>query len=298
MEWLRLPRDIEDFPSSFPRVSADVIYTPNSVRRQGWHVWGTILREFLDSRELIWRLIVRDISARYRQSILSYLWAILPSMATVAVFVLLKTSGTIPISETPVPYVAYALWGISLWQLFAGCLASSTGCLAAAGSLVTKVNFPKVALVFASAGSPIFDFVVRLVPLAVIFTSYGVPLKWQTIFMPFTLAPLILLALGVGFVMSVANLVLRDVGNALGIALTLGMFLTPVLYPPPFEWPFVLINIVNPASPLFIASQDLVAYGGLTMSAAFISSWIFSLLVFLAGWRFFNLALPRVSQFA
>jgi lipopolysaccharide transport system permease protein len=298
MESLHSVHDIEAFPSSSPRASVEVIYTSDSICRQSWHVWGIILREFLDSRELIWRLILRDISARYRQSVLSYLWAIIPSIATVAVFVLLKTSGTIPISETPIPYVAYALWGISLWQLFTGCLASSTGSLAAAGSLVTKVNFPKVALVFASAGSPIFDFVVRLVPLAVIFTSYGVPFKWQTIFMPFTLAPLILLALGVGFVMSVANLVLRDVGNALGIALTLGMFITPVLYPPPFEWPFVLINIVNPVSPLLIASQDLVAYGGLTMSAAFISSWIFSLLVFLAGWRFFNLALPRVSQFA
>lgn len=298
MESLHSFHDIEAFPSSSTRASTEVIYTPDSICRQSCHLWGTILREFLDSRELIWRLILRDISARYRQSILSYLWAILPSIATVFVFVLLKTSGTIPISETPVPYVAYALWGTSLWQLFAGCLASSTGSLAAAGSLVTKVNFPKVALVLASVGSPIFDFVVRLVPLAVIFTSYSVPLKWQTIFMPFTLAPLILLALGLGFVMSVANLVLRDVGNGLGIALTLGMFITPVLYPPPIEWPFVLINIVNPASPLLIASQDLVAYGGLTMSAAFISSWVFSLLVFLAGWRFFNLALPRVSQFA
>lgn len=298
MESFHSPHDIEDLPSSSPRASAEVIYTPDSICRQNWDVWGNILREFLDSRELIWRLILRDVAARYRQSILSYFWAILPSIATVSVFVLLKTSGTIPINETPLPYVAYALWGISLWQLFAGCLASSTGSLAAAGSLVTKVNFPKVALVFASAGSPIFDFVVRLVPLAVVFTSYGVPFKWQIIFMPFALAPLILLALGVGFVMSVANLVLRDVGNGLSIALTLGMFITPVLYPPPSEWPFVLINIVNPASPLLIASQDLVAYGGLTMSAAFISSWIVSLLVFLAGWRFFNLALPRVSQLA
>ena len=54
--------EVKDFAFSSIPASLEVIYTPDSIRRQGWHVWGTIISEFLNSRELIWRLILRDIS--------------------------------------------------------------------------------------------------------------------------------------------------------------------------------------------------------------------------------------------
>ena len=47
------------------------------------------------------------------------------------------------------------------------------------------------------------------------------------------------------------------------------MFLTPVLYPPPVRWPFYLINLCNPLSPLLAASQDLIAEGFLTKPEMF-----------------------------
>ena len=276
----------------------EVVYTPDSTRRQGWRIWITMTRELLNGRELIWRLIIRDVSARYRQSCLGYVWAILPPVATVGIFVVLARSKILPIGDTPLPYAAYALWGISVWQLFAGCLTSSTNSLVGAGSLISKINFSKETLVIASIGHPLFDFLIRLIPVVVVFIWYRVGLTWHVVLMPIILMPAVLLALGIGFVMSIANLVLRDIGNALGMALTFGIFLTPVLYPPPSEWPFSLLNILNPVSPILTASQDLIAYGSLNMPGAFLFSSVFSLLVFLLGWRFFALALPRVAQHA
>jgi len=229
--------EVEDL--AFPSIPAalEVIYTPDSIRRQGWHVWGTIISEFLNSRELIWRLILRDVAARYRQSMFGYLWAVLPSIVTVIVFAVLTQSRTIPVAETSLPYVAYALWSISVWQLFAGCLSVCTNSLVSASSLVSKVNFPKEALVMAAIGHPLLDFIIRLVLVAFVFIWYGVPFKAQMIFVPFILLPAILLAIGLSFVLSIINLVLRDIGNILGMALTFGMFLAPVLYPPPTTWP-------------------------------------------------------------
>ena len=276
----------------------EVMYTPDSIRRRGWHVWGTIINEFLNSRELIWRLILRDIAARYRQSMFGYLWAVLPSIVTVIVFAALTQSQTIPVAETALPYVAYALWSISVWQLFAGCLSVCTNSLVSAGSLVSKVNFPKEALVIAAMGHPLLDFMIRLVLVAFVFTWYGVPFKAQMIFVPFILLPAILLAIGLSFVLSIINLVLRDIGSILGVTLTFGMFLTPVLYPPPTTWPSSLINILNPLSPVLIASQDVIAYGSLLQPQAFLFSSLFSMLVFLVGWRLFRLTIYRVSTYA
>jgi lipopolysaccharide transport system permease protein len=286
--------EVEDIAFS----SLEVMYTPDSIRRRGWHVWRTIINEFLNSRELIWRLILRDIAARYRQSMFGYLWAVLPSIVTVIVFAALTQSRTIPVAETALPYVAYALWSISVWQLFAGCLSVCTNSLVSAGSLVSKVNFPKEALVIAAIGHPLLDFMIRLVLVAFVFIWYGVPFKAQMIFVPFILLPAILLAIGLSFVLSIINLVLRDIGSILGVTLTFGMFLTPVLYPPPTTWPSSLINILNPLSPVLIASQDVIAYGSLLQPQAFLFSSLFSMLVFLVGWRLFRLTIYRVSTYA
>src|SRR5262245_42412360 len=277
-----VPTSDENRDLSFSTIQAslEVIYSPDSIRRRGWHVWETILSDLFDSRELIWRLILRDISARYRQSMFGYLWAILPSIVTVIVFAVLTQSHTIPVAETALPYVAYALWGISVWQLFAGCLSACTNSLVSAGSLVSKVNFPKEALVLAAIGHPLLDFMIRLAPIAFVFIWYGVRFKVQMIFMPFILLPAILLAIGVSFVLSIINIVLRDISNMLGMVLTFGMFLTPVLYPPPTTWPSSLINILNPLSPLLIASQDVIARGTLSQPETFVFSSLFAVFVF------------------
>jgi lipopolysaccharide transport system permease protein len=280
------------------RRPVDLLYTPQGVERGGIGGWKIMFQELAESRRLIWLLILRDLSVRYRQSILGYVWAVVPQIATVAVFAFLHSTRVLPIGGTKIPYIAYSLWGISVWQLFAGCLTNCANSLTASGSLVTKINFPREALVIAALGQPAFDFVVRLVPIVAVFVWCGVLPSWQSIFIPLLLVPVVLLALGLGFVFSIANLVIRDTANALGTALTIGMFLTPVLYPPPVRWPFFLINLCNPLSPLLAASQDLIAEGFLARPENFAAACIFSIALFLAGWRVFRVTILRVLGYA
>ena len=276
----------------------EIIYTPTGVRRNGMVGWRIMVNDLVDSRRLIWLLILRDISVRYRQSVLGYLWAVIPQIVTVGGFAMLNAWRVMPMGETVIPYVIYAAWGISVWQLFAGCLSACTSSLAAAGSLVTKINFPRECLVIAAIGQPIFDFLVRLVPVIVVFIWYGFTPSWGVIFLPLALGPVIFLALGVGFVLSIANLAIKDTGNALGTALTLGMFLTPVLYPPPVRWPFTLINYLNPLSPLLTATQDLIAAGSLTRPETFAAACLLAVAVLLVGWRAFRVTILRAATYA
>ena len=283
--------------SSIPEAT-ETIYTPTGVRRNGMTGWRIMVNDLVESRRLIWLLILRDISVRYRQSILGYAWAVIPQIATVGVFAFLHALRVLPMGQTRLPYVAYALWGISVWQLFAGCLSACTTSLASSGSLVTKINFPRESLVIAAIGQPIFDFLIRLLPVAAVFAWYGLTPSWNVIFLPLLLFPLIFLALGLGFVLSIANLAIKDVGNALGTALTIGMFITPVLYPAPVRWPFTLINILNPVSPLLTATQDLIAVGGLTRPEMFALSCLISMVVFFVGLRTFRVTILRAAAYA
>ena len=276
----------------------EIVYSPNGTRRNGSCGWRIMFAELVESRRLIWLLMLRDISVRYKQSMLGYVWAVIPQLATVGVFAFLHASRVLPIGGTRIAYVAYALWGISVWQLFAGCLSSCTTSLVSSGSLVTKVNFPREALVIAAVGPPVFDFVVRLVPVVAVFIWYGVIPSWGIIFVPFVLLSVIFLAVGLGFVLSIANLVIRDTGNALGTVLALGMFLTPILYPPPVRWPFFLVNLLNPLSPIVTASQDLIAEGFLSRPDMFAVAWVLSLVLAIVGWRAFRVTIPRVAGYA
>lgn len=274
----------------------ETVYTPDGLRRLGLRVWAIMAQQLWDSRELIWRLIYRDISVRYRQSILGYLWAVIPPIVTVAIFTYLTNYRVLPIGELPLPYPVYALWSLSLWQLFAGVLGAATHSLVGAGSLVTKINFPKEALVISAVGQPLFDYLVRLIPMAAVFVIYAVIPPWQILFIPLLLVPILLLALGIGFFLAILNLAVRDIGSLVGTVLTFGMFAAPVFYPPPIRAPFFLVNIVNPFSPLLIATQDLLAVGELRHGRLLVSACLFALMAFLVGWRLFHLTMPRVAE--
>lgn len=272
------------------------VYTPDAMRTRGLSVWIDMAKELWNSRELIWRLMQRDISVRYRQSIMGYIWAVLPQIATVALFTFLSKHRVFDMGETHLPYVIHALWSISVWQLFSTCLIGCTNSLVSAGTLVTKINFPKEALVIAAIGQGVFDFFIRLVPVVFVMWWYEFLPSWEIIFIPFVLIFVVLLALGMGFILSIINLILRDVGNAVNIILTFGMFLAPILYPPPMREPFALINIYNPFSPLLIATQDMLSGINLTYPNAMMVMIALSVFIFFSGWRVFHITMPRVTE--
>ncbi|MEW6209363.1 MAG: ABC transporter permease [Acidobacteriota bacterium] len=258
--------------------------------------WSTMIREVISSRELIWRLFVRDFAAKYGQSALGYLWALGPPLVTVAIFTFLARNRVISVGETSLPYPAFVLLGLTVWGLFSGALMSITSSLTSAASVIKKMNFPRESLVFAALGQSLVDTLIRSVLLALFFAWYGAPVRWTILLVPFIFVPMMMLTLGLGFLLSTLNAIVRDVSSALGLALQFAMFLTPVVYPAPKEWPFILINYLNPVSAFVIAAHDLAGRGYLTMPAALVSSSLFGVVMFLIGWRIFRLAQPIVGE--
>jgi lipopolysaccharide transport system permease protein len=274
----------------------EIIYTPEGQRRDKGLIWNHMIKGVWESRELIWRLFIRDFSVRYRQSVFGYLWAALPPVVTVILFVFLTRSRVLEVGVTSLPYVLYALWGVTVWQLFAGCLIAATNSLANAGALVTKINFPKESLVISAVGQPIVDFIFRLIIVVFVFILYNFAPSWHSIFIPVILIIIVLLALGFGFILSAVNIVLRDIGNFLALVMVFGIFMAPVFYPPITNWPFSIINIINPFCPLLIATHDLLAYGSLSNPLFLMYATIFSIMIFFLGWRIFHTIMPRIAE--
>lgn len=271
-------------------------YTPSGHIGMGFGAWCEMVQELWESRELTWRLFLRDFSARYRQSLLGYVWAFLPPLIMVATFTWLNRNNILPVGETKLPYPVYVLLGTTVWQLFASGLTGATQSLVGASALITKINFPREVLVLSAFMQSLLEFFVRCFLLVAAFAFYRVVPSPAILLLPLAVIPLCLLTLGLGYIFALINGVLRDAGQIITFLLTFWMFLTPVVYPAATTGAKSILNVANPVSPFVIAAQDLASYGALSQPQNYLIGCGISLVVFLLGWRLFHLAETRIVE--
>lgn len=273
------------------------VYEPNHILKAGIRIWPQMFRELIGSRELIWRLILRDISAKYKQSFLGILWAFLTPLVMMFVFVWIKGQNILPIKDTTIPYPAFLFLGQMVWLFFSHGLTTTAVSLTEAGSLLTKINFPREVLVLSKLGQTIFEFLIRIPLLMIILLWVGFTPKILILLVPLLLIPLLLLIAGLGFFVSLLNGIMRDISSMIGILMSIGMFAAPVIYPPPTSWPMSFwINYANPVSAFINATRDLTSYGFLTDPMSYFLSSTISVMIFFIGWRAFHLVEPKIAE--
>lgn len=276
--------------------SEERIYTPDQHSGWGFSVWKAMGNELIRSRELIWRLFMRDFSARYKQTVLGVLWAIILPLIAMGTFVFLNRAGLLNVGDTGIPYPVYALLGLTIWQIFSGGLTACSNALVAAGTMIVKINFPKKALVMAAMGQVLFELLIRMGLLAAILFLYRVSPQWTCIFFPLTVLPLVLLTLGLGFFFSILNVLFRDVSHMVTLGATFLMFLTPVVYPMPVGGRLGAIMSVNPLSGLVTGCRDMIVTGYFSNLSGFVCSSVLALIFFLFSWRVFHLVEIRIAE--
>ncbi len=273
------------------------IFSPKSIYHQGYlNVFKSMIKDLIDSRELILRLFIRDFSARYKQSLLGWAWIFLMPLITMGTFLLLNMSGVIRIGEIPVPYPIFGLLGISLWQILSNGWAILTGSVTSAGTLVGKINFPRETLVISSLGQVIVDFLIRMGLVIVIYLLYGLtPSIWIVLF-PLYILPIFLLTLGLGFLTSLLNVVIRDTINFITVGMGFFLFLMPIMYTMPEKGLLARVNRYNPLFFLIDTPRDLIISGNIKYPLEFLLSTLLTILIFLIGWFIFYVAQPKLAE--
>ena len=122
------------------------VYTPESPMRHPLRLLGDMGRDLAASRELAWRLFVRDLSAQYRQTYLGYVWAFVPPLVSAVTFIFLQSQGIVKIEGTGMPYAAFAMIGTLLWQTFVEAIQSPISAVQSAKAMLAKINFPREAI--------------------------------------------------------------------------------------------------------------------------------------------------------
>jgi lipopolysaccharide transport system permease protein len=196
------------------------------------HAWlpRLDLAELWASRELVLILALRNVKVRYKQTTLGVAWAVLQPLAGVAIFtVVMRRVAKVPSEGIPYPVFVYA--GLAVWTYFAGAASAAAESLAQYRELVTKVYFPRLLAPLAAILPGLIDLGISIVAVGVFMAIFGVTPGWAIVLLPLWIVAAVVATLGVGIWLSALNAKYRDVRNALGFLLQIGLFATPVVYP-------------------------------------------------------------------
>jgi lipopolysaccharide transport system permease protein len=274
----------------------EIVHTPESLLRHPILLFKQMWWDLLASRELAWRLLVRDLSAQYRQSFLGIAWALLPPIFMAAGFTLANESKAISVGQTDIPYTAYVMFSTALWQTFVDALNGPVQAVTLAKPMLARVNFPREAIILAKLGEVFFNFAIKLILIVALFIWFRVPITWTVILAPVALIHLILLGTLVGTLLSPLGILYQDVQKGLTMITGFWLFLTPVIFPVPTQGTFAKLVQLNPVTPLLVTTRELATTGVLSNPFGF---WVVSILticgLFLT-WIAFRLAMPYVIE--
>lgn len=275
---------------------ATIVYSPEAQIRKPGQLIRSMWRDLKASRELAWRLFVRDVSARYRQSLLGVLWAFVPPLITSVIFIVLQSRAVINFGETAIPYPVYVLIGTLLWQLFADALNAPLRSVTAAKSMLAKINFPREALIVSAIYMVLFDLLIKLAILTIVFILFRLQPTWALLLAPLPMLTLVLLGIAVGLLLTPLGVLYTDIGTSLPVVVQLLFFVTPVVYSPPESLPFSAIAYLNPVSPPLIATRDLIATGAINNIVPFVIVAVLSLGLLAIAWVVYRVAMPIIIE--
>jgi lipopolysaccharide transport system permease protein len=188
------------------------------------------LGELWQYRELLLFMVWRDVSVRYKQTLLGVTWAVIQPFTQMVVFtVFFGTLAQLPSDGQPYAIFNYA--GLLPWTLFGGSITKATASLVASSNLIKKVYFPRAMVPMAAVFSGLPDFFLAFLLMLGLMVYFGVPIIVTNLvlLLPFLLIALIT-ALGIGFWLSALNALYRDVGHIVPFFVQMWFFITPVLY--------------------------------------------------------------------
>jgi lipopolysaccharide transport system permease protein len=196
-------------------------------------------------RELLARLVWRDVSVRYKQTFLGVAWALLVPVFTAAVYVVIFGKfAQFPAGEENTAYPSLVLAGVIPMQYFASSLTGSSMSLAANLQLVTKVYFPRTLLPLGAVIVPLIDFLVGLPVLIALMWYYDTwPNGATVLFAPLFILLAMVTVLGLGFLLSAVNVRYRDVRYMIPVFLQVLPLLSGVMYAVeaiPTKWQWIL----------------------------------------------------------
>jgi lipopolysaccharide transport system permease protein len=234
------------------------VYSPKSSLSSPVKMIRDLLGDLVSSRELAWRLAIRDISAQYRQAMLGILWAFIIPLVNTFTWIFLSQSGIVTVGETPIPYPVYVFAGTMLWQILIEAINAPLTETNAAKAMLSKLNFPREALILSGVYKTLFNSLIKVVLVIIAISFFKVYPGWGLIWLPIGIFSLILTGTAIGLLITPIGVLYTDIGKLIPMFMQFLMYVTPVVFAMPDGGIAGLIFRLNPFSYLILTVRDWI----------------------------------------
>lgn len=257
-----------------------------------------LLKGLLRYRSLLFTLTSRELKARYRGSVLGYLWSLVNPVMLLVVYTFVFSTIFQPRDPNVAPYALFLACGVFPWLWLSASWMEGTNTLAANAGLIRKAAFPAHLLPLVSVLANLVHFAFAMPVLAggiLYFRAQGAAVGGWT--WPLAILVVVLqlpLVAGLALSFSALNVHFKDTRDILSNLLTLLFFMTPILYSLKSLEGVKMVHWLvahNPLTPFTVAYQETLFYGRVPGAGAWAEMMLISLLVFWGGaWIFDRLA--------
>lgn len=189
----------------------------------------THIEELWQYRELICNFVIRDLTTRYKQTILGVAWAVIQPVFMMVVFTIFFGKFMHAPTEN-CPYPIFALAALLVWQYTSSAVSRATNSLLGAGGLMKKVYFPKLTVPIASVATPMVDFCIGFSLFLLMMPFFGIVPTARILLLPVYFGLMVATALGIGLWTSALHVKYRDIFHIVPFVLQLWFFASPVAY--------------------------------------------------------------------
>jgi ABC-type polysaccharide/polyol phosphate export permease len=243
-------------------------------------------------RGLIQSLVARELKARYRGSVLGFLWSFINPLLLLSIYTFVFTRIIPNRNEDEQPFAVFMFCGILPWNWFSSSLMEASGSLISGGNLIKKVLFPAEILPLVSVLANMVHFFLGLLILLAFLVGYQ---HWPDpaglIWFPVAVLIQLIFTSGLALFLSALTVHFRDIRDLLSNLLMFWFFATPIIYPwmdqnvKLYEWVFVL----NPFTHLAVSYQEILFfYGPVGHAKWLLLLGALSVVQFIAAYWFFD----------
>lgn len=276
---------------------ASVTYSPDSAVRSPGRLLAGMAADVRGAVRIGMRLAKRDLNAQYRQTVLGYVWVVLPILVTAGLWIALNRATVLSVNTGLTPYWVFVLLGTVFWQTFVDALNGPLTQFQGNRILLARVNFPKEALLVSACVQVLVSTLLRIVAVVALCMAVGVTIRALGVLMLFPVLALVLLGMVIGTLLVPAGALFGDVAKIVLVLTAPLMLVSPVAYPP--EAVQGLLRAVmtwNPVTPLISLARDVTLLGTSVHWTASLLVAAASLAALALGWVLYRLALPIVIE--
>jgi len=186
-------------------------------------------KEILEYKDLLYFLILKDIKARYAQSVIGIGWAIIQPLFFMLVFTVIFGK-LAKIESEGLPYQVFSFTALVPWTFFSNAMADSANSLSSNLSLITNIYIPRIMIPLSTIVGKFIDFIISFIILLILLVAYGFYPDEKIITIFIYLLLMFISSFGFGLILGTMAIQYRDIKYALPFGIQLFMYASPVAY--------------------------------------------------------------------